>query len=377
MKILLHISRIFVGVLFIFSGLIKANDPIGFSYKLEEYFFIFNLDFLASIALIQAEFICLLEILLGIFLLIGYKINKTAWILLLLIIFFTFLTGFSAITGKVTDCGCFGDAIPLTPTQSFLKDLILLGFIIIIFKYRNEIKPLINKEKTNFYIAASSSFLIVFFMIYVTNHLPVKDFRPYKIGNNIREGMIIPEGAPEDSVVFTYICKNKTTGETKSFINQYPADYDNWEFIEREDDIVKKGFEPPIHDFKLTDEDGKDYTEDVINNPNFSFLVISYDIKHFKPSNIGALKELFVACDSNQLKIYGLTSSPYIEIDNFRHEHGIGLPFYYADATALKTIIRANPGILLLKDGTILDKWHGNDIPTWKEIEADYLNRKE
>src|SRR5690606_28978498 len=201
---LLWISRIFVGLLFVFSGLIKANDPIGFGYKLQEYWVVFGTDFLMPHSATLAIVICALEILLGALLLLGFYRRVLAWGLLLLIIFFTFLTFYSAFFEVVTSCGCFGDAIPLTPWESFTKDLVLLAFILVIFALRDHIRPVTADRQTQ---AMATAALVVISLgagIYTYNYLPVIDFLPYKKGNNIPELMVLPEGAEPDQYEIMY-----------------------------------------------------------------------------------------------------------------------------------------------------------------------------
>ena len=205
-KIIVHLFRYFVGALFIFSGLIKLNDPIGFSFKLEEYFgpTVFDLDFLIPIVLPMAIFIVIFEVILGIFLIIGFKKEFTLWSLLLMIIFFTFLTWYSAYFNKVTDCGCFGDAIKLTPWESFSKDVILLIMIAFLFVKKDLVNPILNLNVQKLIIG--TSLLICFYITYfVLNHLPILDFRAYKIGDNIIENMRVPEDAPKDIYEYEWL----------------------------------------------------------------------------------------------------------------------------------------------------------------------------
>src|SRR6056297_2150434 len=246
MKLLVGISRWVTGILFIFSGFIKLNDPIGFSFKLEEYFSpsVLNLEFLAPYALAIAVLLVVFELVLGIMLLIGYLPKFTTWALLLMIVFFTFLTFYSAYFNKVTDCGCFGDAIPLTPWESFYKDVILFILILVLFFNRKYITP---------YLAPASHRWIVFlafmlcftFAYYVLMHLPLIDFRAYKEGTNIQEGMTIPEGAPE--AIYDYNWKFRENGEEKVVTTTGAYPQENGEFIEVETELVQEGYVPPIH----------------------------------------------------------------------------------------------------------------------------------
>src|ERR1043166_1453889 len=251
MKVLTQFSRIFVGVLFIISGLIKANDTIGFSYKLEEYFELFNWPFFIAYAESLAMIICIFEIMCGVVLLLGSYARLNAWLLLLMIIFFTWLTGYSAITHKVTDCGCFGDAVKLKPFESFLKDLVLLVFILIIFFGVKHIKPLFNSTIQGILLFVAL-FVSTAFTLYTYMFLPVKDFLPYKVGNNIREKMAMPPGAQADEYELVFIYERD--GKRFEFnANNLPADLDKYTFIERKDKLLKEGYKPPIHDFKVYD----------------------------------------------------------------------------------------------------------------------------
>src|SRR5690606_19515698 len=249
--ILLNISRIFVGILFIFSGLIKANDPMGFGYKLQEYFHVFKMDFLNDYSTWLAVIICGLEIILGAFLLLGFYRRKVAWGLLLLIIFFTFLTFYSAFFEVVTSCGCFGDAIPLTPWQSFIKDLVLLAFILIIFKYKDHIQPIMAKGTGRGFVTFMV-FLISFGIgIYTVFFLPFIDFLPYKEGHHIPSLRVLPEGEEGDVYEFIYTIKHTSTGETKDVTDKEYMDGiwedENWEVIgEPSSHLVKKGYQIPI-----------------------------------------------------------------------------------------------------------------------------------
>ncbi len=367
MRFLTGFSRVFVGLLFIFSGLVKLNDPMGFSFKLHDYFAegVLNLPFLDPITLPMAIFIVILEVLVGLGLLVGFKPKLNIWLLMLMIVFFTFLTFYSAYFNKVTDCGCFGDAIPLTPWQSFYKDLILLVFIIILFINRNLVKPISTlKVRSSVMVVA---LLACSFMAYdVLAHLPYKDFRAYKVGTNIPEGMI---PVPDEAIMY-YNLKNKETGEIKRF-EKFPDDYTKeWEYIDFEKEIIKEGKDAPIHDFTIEVE-GADITEEVLAMDRV-FLVISYDITKANVKGHLKIREFANEAEEAGVKIIGLSGSVTNEIEKFRHEHQLAYPFGVTDGTALKTIIRANPGIIMLEEGVIKAKWHYNDLPEFKEVQANY-----
>lgn len=380
MKIITAISRIVVGTLFIFSGLIKANDPMGFSYKLEEYFQVFGMDWMVSAALILAIVICIFEVVLGVAVLLGARMKFSATLLLLMIIFFTWLTGYSSVTGKVSDCGCFGDAIPLTPTQSFYKDLILLVLILAIFIKRTSITPLLNEKLANGILVASL-ILTTSFTLWCFYYLPVIDFRPYKIGNNLIEQMTVPHNAPQDVYETIYTMKNKTTGKTMEVKSQDYIAKKIWEDknLEMLSDktksvLIKEGVHPKIHDFSISDEDGKDVTMEILQNPEYNFLLVMEDIDKAVKKSFPKINELVKGCDANKIKVIGLTASADNTVENFRHEVGAAFPFYKLDNTALKTMIRSNPGLILLKSGTVINMWDSNRIPTFEELQKRYFN---
>ena len=359
MKILVAISRLFVGVLFIISGLIKLNDPVGFSFKLEEYFSpaVLDLPFFEPYALAISIFVVIVEVLLGVMLLLGFKPKLTVWSLLAMIVFFTFLTFYSAYYNKVTDCGCFGDAIKLTPWESFAKDVILLAFILVLLKGINHIKPLFAK-KLNWIFITVATLGCILFCNQVLNHLPSIDFRPYKIGANITEGMTIPEDAPKPIQEFAW--KFDVNGQEKVYVTDggYPDVEGN--FVGVETTVVQEGYEPPIHDFTI-EKDGSDFTEAMLAEPKL-VMVIAYDLAK---SEFDAFKKVKVYTDDalqKGYKVIGMSASGEGESNAIVKEYGLDFDFYFTDMTTLKTIVRSNPAILVLHKGTILQKKHYNDF---------------
>jgi uncharacterized membrane protein YphA (DoxX/SURF4 family) len=363
MKIFVTISRIFVGVLFIFSGLIKLNDPIGFSFKLEEYFgvTVLNLPVFEPYALIIAIFVVIFEVLLGVFLLIGYKPKFTVWSSLAMIVFFTFLTFYSAYFNKVTDCGCFGDAIKLTPWESFTKDIILLAFILILFFGVKYIKPLFGKLGLT--VISLLSFIFCFGLVYhVLMHLPVIDFRPYKIGDNIQENMIVPDDAPK--AIIDYHWKFNIDGEEKVITTRGSYPNVDGEYVSVETNIIEEGYEAPIHDFSM-EREGEDFTEDLLNEDKL-IIFISYNLAKAKNEGLNKLKTIANQAVQKGYKVIGLTASGLEEQQLVSEQYGLNFDFYFCDETALKTIVRSNPGILELNKGTILQKLHWNDLEDLK-----------
>ncbi|MGD1945438.1 MAG: BT_3928 family protein [Croceivirga sp.] len=359
MRYLVGFSRIFVGVLFIISGLIKLNDPVGFSFKLEEYFSqaVLNLPFFEPYALAISIFVVIVEVLLGVMLLLGFQPKFTVWSLLAMIIFFTFLTFYSAYFNKVTDCGCFGDAVKLTPWESFTKDVVLLVLILVLWKGLCYIKPVFSK-KLNLAFLGMATVLCILFCNRVLNHLPSIDFRPYKIGANIAEGMSVPEDAPKPIQEFSW--KFNNNGEEKIYVTEGGYPDVEGEFIGVETKVVQEGYEPPIHDFTI-EKDGGDFTEGMLGKSKL-VMVITYDLAR---SNLQAFKEVKVYTDEaleKGYKVIGMSASGEGESKAVLKEYGLDFDFYFTDMTTLKTIVRSNPAILVLEKGTIQQKKHYNDF---------------
>lgn len=359
-NIITQFSRIFVGVLFIISGLIKLNDPLGFSYKLAEYFSepVFNMPIFIPYSLAIALFIVILEVVLGVMLLIGYKSRLTVWLLLLLIIKFTFLTFYSAYYNVVKDCGCFGDALHLTPWQSFGKDVILLFFILILFFNMKLIQPLFN-NKTQNSLVVLSLVLCSFMGYWVINHLPLKDFRPYKVGNNIQKGMEIPEGAPKSVVEMIFIYK--VNGVNKEFTEKDLLNLpEGATFVDRKDKVISEGYIPPIHDFMM-EKDGSDYKDELLQEPKL-LMIVAYDLNQANAEAMEKLEQIGKDASKKGYKTIAMTASTPDEIAKTKKQYGITFDFYFCDAIPLKTIERANPSFVILEKGTIKQKAHYNDI---------------
>ncbi len=378
----LWFCRIGVGLLFIFSGLIKANDPLGFSYKLEEYFEVFHITFLNGFALSIAIILCALEMILGFALLIGTHARKVAWGLLLLIIFFAFLTFYSAFFKVVQTCGCFGDAIPLTPWQSFSKDLLLLLLIIVLFKNRESINPLFS-TKTGERLLIISVILSLGVGIYTYNFLPVIDFLPYKIGANIPDEMKTPPGAIPDEFELTYKLKNTKSGETKTMTDKEYLKTgiwkdNNWAVMGNPDSrLVKKGFTPKIIGLSIQNAQRTDYTNELLSNPFYSLVIVAYDLKKTDGFAINHLNALAVnLTQSFNTRTIILTSSSATDAAAFSKQYHLISEIFYADEVPLKSMVRANPGVMLLKNGTIINKWHYHTVPDYDHLVKQYFQQK-
>ena len=359
MKVLIQVSRVFVGLLFIISGFVKLNDPLGFSYKLQEYFSpeVLNLTFLDSYALAISIFIVVFELLLGIFLLLGFQPKFTLWSLLLMIIFFTFLTFYSAYFDKVKDCGCFGDALKLTPWESFTKDLVLLVLIVLIFFFNDLIKPIFNNLFNNL-IVIISLFASIFFGFYVLKHLPAIDFRAYKIGDNLLTNMSIPENAPKAIQEFKWTFN--VNGQKEIFITNGSYPEINGEYIGVETKIIEEGFQPQILDFSI--ESDKENLTNFYLEKDRLLIVVSYDLNSANLDGLGKLKELSENASREGYTVIGLSASGNIDKNRIKSLYGLQFDFFLCDEKVLKTIVRSNPGVLSLKKATVMQKVHWEDI---------------
>ncbi|WP_405576437.1 BT_3928 family protein [Winogradskyella sp. Asnod2-B02-A] len=359
MKYIVQISRVFTGILFIISGFIKLNDPLGFSYKLEEYFGadVLNLEFLIPYALGISVIVVVFEVVLGVFLLIGYKPKFTVWSLLLMIVFFTFLTFYSAYFDKVKDCGCFGDALKLTPWESFSKDLILLVLILILFAGVKYIKPIFSKLPTT--VMALLSFIISFWFGYhVLMHLPAIDFRAYKIGANFQEGMSTPEDAAK--AVSEYTWTFNVNGEEQEFVTNGSYPKVEGEYVGVETKVIDEGYVPPIQDFSIETDD-EDLTEQFLEEEKL-LIVAMYSIPKGELEGVNKLKTFTDKAKSKGYTVIGLTSSGPQDKAQIKQDYNLNFEFYLCDEKVIKTIVRSNPGIVILNKGTVMNKAHWNDI---------------
>lgn len=381
-RTLVNFCRIFVGVLFVFSGLIKANDPLGFGYKLEEYFDVFHMPFLSSAATGIAIVLCVFEVVLGALLLFGFWRRQVTWGLLLVIIFFTILTFASAFFKVVTSCGCFGDAIPLTPWQSFSKDVILLVMIIYLFRHRILISPVVESGPVQKVLSAVVFLAALLFCLYTYTRLPVLDFLPYKVGANLPELMRIPPGAVPDEYSIIYNLKNKATGESKTMNDK---DYlkteiwkdENWEIVGTpESKLVKKGYEAKIRDLLITDASGTDYTKELIENPYYNIVVVAYDLDHANEEGMGKLNALALnASEQFNIRTVLLTAVSAQHAEAYSKRMKLFMETFYADAVPLKSMVRASPGVLLLRNGVVINKWHYSTVPSFDELSATYFTK--
>ncbi len=402
----------FLGALFIFSGFVKAIDPLGTAYKMKDYFDAFSqftgvsLDWLANMSTFLAVTMIVLEIVLGVMLIIGFKKKLTLGLSAAIMIFFTLLTGFTYLTGfinpdyydiltrqelkaagesvpvfveydklqmKVTDCGCFGDFLKLEPKISFFKDIFLMLVLGILFFFNKHIQQFFGDTFSWLKVAGTSVFFLLFsFSNYIWG-LPLVDFRPYKIGNDINALRVeIP-----DKLEYGFVFKNVSSGEEKRVAmadyGAYKADPE-WEFTNEQDNIVlEKGVPATIANFNGFDENGFEVTDDVLHNEDYSFWVLSKSLDKSKMKAWDKLNEVAAYAEENNQEMFAFMTSNFEDSDKFRHDHQASYPFYQADETFIKTVVRSNPGLVLLKNGIVMGKWHHSDIPNKEEMAA-YIN---
>jgi uncharacterized membrane protein YphA (DoxX/SURF4 family) len=363
MKYVLWLLRIIVGLLFIFSGLVKANDPLGLTYKMEEFFEVLHLTFFNQYAFYFSVLMIAFEIISGVALLIGYAFRSFSFLLLLLNFWFTFLTAYALYSGKIKECGCFGDCIKISNEETFWKDVVLTIMSIILFAFRKQVQPVFKNR-----IGQLIMFVVVILAFgiqwYALKHLPYHDCLPYKVGVNIPEKMKAPPGSLPDSFsnVFIYEkdgVKKEYTAET------IPWQDTTWVFVDRIDKLVRKGnADPEIKDFVISDEEGNDRTQEILTTPGPVYLWFIKDAGKANDANMDDIKSLIANALQQNIPFYVISSSIKADAEAFKKKHGLeGVPFYVLDGTVSKTALRSNPGLMLLNEGTIIGKWSYADYP--------------
>lgn len=361
-KVWVNACRFLLGITFIFSGFVKAVDPLGSFYKIQDYLTAFGMIswFPYILPLFIGIVLSAVEFSVGVFLFLGIRKNTASVLALLLMGVMTPLTFYLALTNPVSDCGCFGDAWVLTNWQTFGKNIVLLIAAISVFKWKGLIVRFITAKME--WMVSMYTFLFVFALsFYCLGNLPILDFRPYKIGANIKAGMEIPQGAKLSVFESRFILEKD--GKRQEFtLENYPDS--TWKYLETRTILKEKGYEPPIHDFSMMSlETGEDITDSVLTNEGYTFLLITPRIEDADDSNIDLINEIYDYSVENGYGFYALTSSPENEIELWRDKTGAEYPFCQMDDITLKTIVRSNPGLLLIKAGTILNKWSDNQLP--------------
>ncbi|MFN5460399.1 MAG: BT_3928 family protein [Bacteroidota bacterium] len=397
---LTHLVRFATGGLFIFSGTIKANDPSGFKYKLQEYFEVFKADFASLFnisdpdksgnflisscdffhdhSLPLAVVICISEVALGFMLLIGVQRMLTLWLLLAQIVFFTFLTFYSACYNKVTGCGCFGDFIKLAPWESFWKDIILLIAIAILFAGKENIKPLFSSSKYNWAITATTIFASLFFPLFCYNFLPVWDFLPFYNGADVCKGRQNGPNykAPVYKSLFTY--KNKITKEEKKFDgNNLPWKDTNWVYVSADPPILisKEEDAAKITTYTFQNEAGNDIADSLLNGNELYFLLVMNKLNETEKNEklIQNINTFFSASKNSNVKFYAVTHDYQEDIDKYKKETKTNFPFLISDDVQLKMMIRSNPGLMLFKGCKMIRKWHYNSFPKFDDVKKEHI----
>ncbi len=370
LKVLTWISRILFGGVFIFAGFTKAIDPLGSAYKFEDYFLAFGMESLFPLALPLAILLNTVEFLVGFTILLGLKMRLSAWVGLLFMAFFTPLTLYIAITNPVPDCGCFGDAVIISNWDTFYKNVVILAAAILIFIRRDKIQPLWSQKKDG-YLAGGLAILILWLSMHCLLNLPIIDFRPWKTGNDITQQL---EPVQEEIVEHLFVYENTETGETRKFdMDNLPTD-EEWEYVDREQKLIQEYIPSPIENFVIEDEFGQDLTWDIISNPGYQLLVVAYDLKRtHQKAFTGNIKETAMAARHDGIDVITLTSSTFSDIQHFKQEHDLDWTFFQSDERELKTIIRSNPGLVLLQNGVVIEKWHHRNIPSYDSMKDTYL----
>jgi uncharacterized membrane protein YphA (DoxX/SURF4 family) len=355
------LSQLLLGALFVFSGFVKGVDPVGTQYRIEDYFIAFGMNWANPLALFLSVVLNTWEFVLGALLLFNIRVKFVIWPVLVTMIVFTIVTVNDATNNPVPDCGCFGDALLISNWQTFYKNLVINVLVLIVF---------FNRKKNSEWFSVISenilSALIVLgflgFQYYNIRHLPVLDFRAWKVGNR----MVHEDPLPK-KYYLTY--QNKNTGEQKEYLSpDYPYDdpewVENWEFVRQR--IVDPN--PPLHDLSVIDEDGIDYTANLIENPEFQYLMIADDLQKSNLSRIEDMREFIQVSSDRGVSFAMITSSLPEYVADFKKEHELDIDVFYADDIPLKAMIRSNPGLVLLKDGFVIEKWHYNDWPDPEDI---------
>lgn len=386
MKTIRIIFRTLLGLTFMFSGIVKGVDPLGSVYKFNEYFEAWGTEWMSPLSLVLVILLCMVEFTTGVMLLFNVKPKLSSWFAFLIMLFFTVLTYISAINNPVTDCGCFGDAIKLSNWNTFYKNIVLIIMTIFLLFTNKISKPAFNKKIELLIIILGAGF-IVHASVYCLNHLPVIDefpFRkqlglwndlPWKKGDTIAKQVV---ATPEISeVVLVY--KDKKTGKEEEYTSKTLPWKDsvkmaNIEFVRQDKKIIQPYKEAPIHDFIIYD-DTINRTAEIITNPGYQFILAAPDIFKTKKTIYAEINKFVENCDKDSISFIGLSGSIPDDVELFRHEVQAIFPIYNVDETALKTMVRANPGIVLIHNGVVVEKWHWRDFPEYSTVKEKYLNK--
>lgn len=366
LRVLTEVSRFLLAVTFIFSGTVKSIDPVGGILKVTEYLSAFGMDSLSGFSLFISFNLSALEFALGVCLLMGVYRRLITSLMLLFMCVMMPLTLYLALFNPVSDCGCFGDAIVLTNWQTFWKNVVLLAAAVMVFIYNRQIFPFYT-YRVNWFIVLFSFLFGLFLSYYNYNHLPIIDFRPYKVGENMLELMEVPEGAPEDEYAYSFLYEKG--GVQKEFaLEEIPSDDSTWVFVESKTELVSQGYVPKVPSFHVYNKEGEEVGAQLWDTKGPLLLLVSYKLDQADDRSVDDINDIYDYAQEKAIPFYCLTSSSKEDMENWRDYTGADYPFLIADETQLKTVIRSNPGLMLLNDGTILMKKHSNDIPEENEL---------
>lgn len=360
MKVTVTLTRILVGLLFIFSGLVKANDPLGLSYKMQEFFEVWQLHGWDGVTLALSIFMNAFEIIAGFALLIGWQFRLISWLLLLLIVFFTFLTGYTYVTGMPKNCGCFGDCLPITSQTSFLKDVLLLVLIIFLIRKKQFVRPVLSGKAgfLSMLLIISASFG---FQYYTLKYLPVVDCLPFKTGNNILEKRMPPPGAIPDSFAIRFIYAKE--GKEYEFAPaELPADLKTYTFVSRKDKLIRKGnAEAAIKGFDLKGQSGADSTLPILQQP-ITVLLISENLSRPVSAWAAAFSKVYSTATEKNIPVFMISGQPDNTLKQLAGTPFASMPVFTCDNTTIRTAARTNPTLYVLQQGTIKGKWSSHDF---------------
>lgn len=363
LKILVNVARVLLGLAFVFSGFAKALDPLGSTYKINDYLDAFGWVYFKDMSFLMSVLLSATEFFLGMALLMGVYKRSISLLLLLFMLFLTPLTLYIAIANPVTDCGCFGDALVISNTATFLKNLVLLAIAFFVY-WQHERFITIYGTHTSRYTALWCFVFPLLISAWSYRHLPLIDFLPYKVGNNIPALMVVPNGAATDSITTLFIYE-KNGVQKKFTLDKAPFSDTTWKFVDREDIAVRQGYRPPIHDFVLEHPVQGNITHEVLADPSYTFLFISNNLNDMNYSRIQEIMDAKSYANKHGYRFIGLTNSNPRIIEDWKYEYDDDMVFCALDDRTLKTMMRSNPGLILLKGGTVYQKWCFRDIPAF------------
>jgi len=359
----LEIGRVLLGCVFVFSGFVKAIDPLGSTYKFDDYFHAFGgfFESFTHISFPLAILLSTIELVIGLNLILKVQFKITSFATLAFMAVMTPLTLYIALKKDlVTDCGCFGDALVISNWATFWKNVVFILLVVVILVFQKKFRPFFVQKTQNILLGIFVVFSIGL-SVYCYQHLPLIDFLPYKVGVNIPAAMLVPDDAPADKYETTFIYSKN--GQQKEFtLENYPKGDSTWKFVDQKSVLISEGYKAPIHDFSIVTADFEDITEQVLYDIGYTYLLVMYDLSQASEKGAQKAENLYWKSLKVGAKFYALTASSDEDVQAFKLKTGVTYPFCKTDPTALKTIIRANPGLMLIKNGTITGKWNWRDF---------------